>query len=149
MDRNELPLDPRLLGLPSGVPKINSTPVVHSRKPCTYLVLRLTQSPNGPKRASTWPTSPRSTIGCIQNNFQAYRTFGANRAPILRRDYHYLQIDRNKLPLDIHYIGVPSGVPKAISMPVVQSAQTMHFSCVKIKTISKQIKMSFRLIHVT
>jgi hypothetical protein len=34
------------------------------RKPCTYLVSRLILSPNGPKRASTWPTSPRSTIEC-------------------------------------------------------------------------------------
>jgi hypothetical protein len=44
---------------------------------CTYLALRLTLSPNGPKWASTWPTSPRSTIACIQNDFQAYGMFGA------------------------------------------------------------------------
>jgi hypothetical protein len=36
-----------------------------------------------------------------------------------------------------------------ISMPVVRSAQTVHLSCGKTKTISKQIEMSFRLIHVT
>jgi hypothetical protein len=47
------------------------------RKPCTYLVSRLTQSPNRRKRASTWSTSPRSSIGCIQNNFQGDCTFGA------------------------------------------------------------------------
>jgi hypothetical protein len=46
-------------------------------QPCTYLVLRLTLSPNRLKRASTWPTSPRSSIRCIQNNFWAYCTFGA------------------------------------------------------------------------
>jgi hypothetical protein len=44
---------------------------------------------------------------------------------------------------------VPSGVPKAISMPMVHLAQTMHLSCAEIKTISKHIEMSFRLIHVT
>jgi hypothetical protein len=38
-----------------------------SRKPCTDIVWRLTLSPTGPKRASTWPTSWRSTIGCGQN----------------------------------------------------------------------------------
>jgi hypothetical protein len=102
------------------------------RKPGTYLAPTLTLSPNGPKRDSTWPMSPRSsirfiqndsqpmvrsvqtldlscikistnskwtkqaptwvssvrhTIGCIQNNFWAYGTFGANHAPILHRHY--------------------------------------------------------------
>ena len=33
-------------------------------KPCTYLALLLTLYPNGPKRDSTWPLSPRSSIGC-------------------------------------------------------------------------------------
>ena len=57
------------------------------RKPCTYLALTLTLFPNRPKQDSTWPTSPRSSIGCIWNNFRAYGTFGANREPILRQDY--------------------------------------------------------------
>jgi hypothetical protein len=52
-------------------------------KPCTYLASRLALSPNGPKRDSTRSTSPRSTIGCMQNDFRAYVTFSANRAPIL------------------------------------------------------------------
>jgi hypothetical protein len=98
--------------------------LLHVRyKPCTNLVWRLTLSPNGPKRASiwpthltaevpmvhsaqtmllsctkfniiptrtkwtsTWPTSPRSSIGSTQNDFQAYYTFGTNGAPILRQD---------------------------------------------------------------
>jgi hypothetical protein len=83
---------------------------------------RLKISPNGSKWASVWSTSPRSTIRCDQNDFSAYDTFNRNYAPILCPDYHYLQTDRNKLPLDIHYLGVPSGVPKAISMPLVYSA---------------------------
>jgi hypothetical protein len=53
------------------------------RKPCTYLVSRLAPSPNGPKQGSTRALSPRSTIGCIQNDFWVYGTFGANYAPIL------------------------------------------------------------------
>jgi len=32
------------------------------RKPCTFLVLRLTLSTNGPKQASIWPLSPRCSI---------------------------------------------------------------------------------------
>jgi hypothetical protein len=56
------------------------------RKPCTYLVLRLALCPNRPKRASTSASSPRSTIECVQNDFQAGGTFDANRASILRQD---------------------------------------------------------------
>jgi hypothetical protein len=40
-------------------------------KPCTYLALVLTLSSNGPKRDSTCPTSPISSIGCVQNDFWA------------------------------------------------------------------------------
>jgi hypothetical protein len=52
------------------------------RKPCINLASRLALSPNRLKWNSTWPMSPRRSIGCIQNNFWAYGTFGANRAPI-------------------------------------------------------------------
>jgi hypothetical protein len=44
------------------------------RKPCTYLASRLALSPNRPKRASTWASSPRTAIGCIQDDFQVYGT---------------------------------------------------------------------------
>jgi hypothetical protein len=33
------------------------------------------------------PKSPRSSIGCVQNDFRAYGTFDANRATILRQDH--------------------------------------------------------------
>ena len=56
---------------------------------------------------------------------------------------------KNELPLDLHYLGVPSGVPKVISMLVVRLARTVHLSCAKIKTISKLIETSFCLTHVT
>jgi hypothetical protein len=52
-------------------------------KPCTYLATTLRLSPNRPKQDSRWPTSPRSSIGCIKNDFWAFDTFGANRVPIL------------------------------------------------------------------
>jgi hypothetical protein len=31
-----------------------------------------------------WKMILVSSIGCVENDFQAYGTFGANRAPILR-----------------------------------------------------------------
>jgi hypothetical protein len=67
------------------------------RKPCTYLASRLGLSLNGPKWASTWASSPRSTIGCIQNEIWAYGTIGANRSPILHWHSHHLQMDWNKI----------------------------------------------------
>jgi hypothetical protein len=51
-------------------------------KPCTYLASRLALSPNGPKWASSWVSSLRSTTGYVQSNFWAYTTFSANHAPI-------------------------------------------------------------------
>jgi hypothetical protein len=45
------------------------------RKPCTYHAPKLTLSLKGPKGDSAWPTSPRSSIGCVQNNFWGYGTF--------------------------------------------------------------------------
>jgi hypothetical protein len=55
------------------------------RKPCTYLESRLALSLNGPKRASTWASSPRNTIGCIQNGFWPYGILDANHPPIVHQ----------------------------------------------------------------
>jgi hypothetical protein len=119
------------------------------RKPCTYLASRLALSPNRPERASTWAMSPRSTIGCIQNDFCACGTFDANRAPILHWHYHWLQMDWNEIPHDQCHIRDPSGASKTISDPMLRSTQTVHLSCVKISTISKQTKTSIHLSLVT
>jgi hypothetical protein len=56
------------------------------RKPCNYLALTLTPSPNRPKQDLTWPTSPKGSIRCVQNDFHAYGTFSPNRPPILHQD---------------------------------------------------------------
>jgi hypothetical protein len=118
-------------------------------KLCTYLASRLVLSPNRPKWASTWPTSPISTIGCAWKGFHAHGTFGTNRAPSLHRDENYLRMDQNKLPLDPRHVWVPPGVPKMISMLVVHSVQTLHLSCIEINTISKWTETSFHLTHIT
>jgi hypothetical protein len=108
------------------------------RKPYTYLAPTLTPSPNKPKWDSRGPTSLRSSMRCVQNNFRAYGTFGINRAPILRQDWHYLQTDRNVLPLEPHHLGVPSGVSKSISEPMARLAQIVH-----------HLAPSFHMIHIT
>jgi hypothetical protein len=82
------------------------------RKPYTYLSPILTLSPNGQKQDSTWPTWPRGSVGCVQNDFLAYGTFGVNHGPILRQDYHYLEMYRNERPLEPRHLGIPSGASK-------------------------------------
>jgi hypothetical protein len=58
-------------------------------------------------------------------------------------------MDQNELPLDPRHLGVPSSVPKIISMHVVHLVQTVHLSFIEINTIFKQIETSFYLAHVT
>jgi hypothetical protein len=58
-------------------------------------------------------------------------------------------MDRNELSHDTRHLGVPSGVPKMISMTVVRLAQTMLLSWAEINTISKWTKTRFNLTHVT
>jgi hypothetical protein len=112
------------------------------RKPSNFLASRLALSPNGPKRASNWALSPRSTIRCVQKDFWAYGTFSANLATILHRHKHDLQIDCNEILHDPCHLGVPSAVSIMILKPMVCSTQTMHLPCIKISTISKQTKVS-------
>jgi hypothetical protein len=84
------------------------------------------------ERRSTWASSPRSTIVCIQNDFWAYGIFGASRASILCQDSHHLQTDRNELPLERRHLGVPSSASKTISKPNVCLMQTVHLSCIQM-----------------
>ena len=99
MDRNELLLDPRHLGVPSDASKMISEPVVRS-------VQTMHLSCVETNTMSKWTKTSFHYLGvpfwCAQSDFHAHGTFGANRAPILRRDKHYLQMDRNELALDQH-----------------------------------------------
>jgi hypothetical protein len=56
-------------------------------------------------------------------------------------------MDQNNFPLNPRHIGISSGVSKMIFEPMVHSTQTIHVSCVKINTMSKQTETSFHLTH--
>jgi hypothetical protein len=90
-------------------------------------------------QSSTWASSPRSTIGCVQNDFWAYST---NRAPILHRHQQYLQMVQNEILHDPHHLRVPLGASKMISEPLVRSSQTMHLSRVKVSTMSHELNQA-------
>jgi hypothetical protein len=109
-------------------------------KPCTYRAMKLTLSPKGSKRDSTWQTSPRISIRGVQNDFWGFGMFGTNCGSILHR---------NTILHDPHHLGVPSGASKMISKPTVHSASTVYLSWIKISTVSKRTKTSFYLSLVT
>ena len=134
--------------MPSGDSKMISDHMVHLVQTvhlsCTYA-----------NTVSEWTktrfhmtTSPRSSIGCVQNDFRAYGTFCANRAPILRQYYHYLQTDRYKLSVEPHHLVVPSGASKMIPEPMVRLARTVHLSCTDANTVSKCTETRFDMTHV-
>ena len=56
------------------------------------------------------------------------------------RHQHCIQTERSDIPHDPHHLGVPSSASKMISEPMVRSKQTMHLSCVKIRTIPESPK---------
>jgi hypothetical protein len=85
----------------------------------------------------------------VQNDFYAYGTFSANRAPILHRRKHYLKIDQNEIPHDPRHLGDPLGASYTISEPTAHSTQIEHQSCIKSSTISKRTESSFDLSLVT
>jgi hypothetical protein len=168
MDRNEHPLEPHHLGVPSGASKTISEPMVRSAKQCIYLASRLALSPNRPKRASTWASAPRSTIRCIEKDLWAYGTFGTDHAPILHQDrpkrflslwYVWrkpctylalrLTLSPNKLKWHSTWQTSPRRFPTMISERMVHSTQTVHLSCVKVSTISKRNEISIHLHLVT
>jgi hypothetical protein len=68
-DHNKIPHDRSHLGVPSGVSKWFSSLWYVWHKQCTYLASRLALCLNGWEWTSNWASSPRSTIGCIQNDF--------------------------------------------------------------------------------
>jgi hypothetical protein len=111
--------------------------------------IKISTISNELNQAFTWALSPRSIIWCVQNDFWAYGMFSTNRAPILNRQQHYLQMDQNEIPHDPRHLGVSSGASKIISEAIVCSALTVHLSCLKISTIFEWTELSFHLSLIT
>jgi hypothetical protein len=105
--------------------------MVHSAQTVHLSCIKISAISKRTEQASTWASSPSSTIVCIQNDFWAYGTFGVSRAPILCQDSHHLQTDRNELPLERRHLGVPSSASKMISKPNVCLMQMVHLSCIR------------------
>jgi hypothetical protein len=71
------------------------------------------------------------SFGCVQNDFRAHGTFSANRAPMLHRYKHYLQMVWNEITWPTSP-KCSTGVSKMIFEPMVCSTQTVHLFCIKL-----------------
>ena len=60
------------LGVPSGASKTISEPMVRFGKIVQLSYINTNTVSKRTEGDSTWPTSPRSSIGCVQNDFRAY-----------------------------------------------------------------------------
>ena len=145
MDRNKIQHDPRNLGVPSGASKTISDPMVQLCKPCNYLAPMLVPPPNGPKQDSTRPTSPRSSIECVQNDFLSLLYVRPQPSTHLASRLASSRNARIELPLEPLHLRVASGASKTISDPTIHLVQTVHLSCTDASTTSKRTKTRFHM----
>ena len=127
---NEIPHDPRHLGVPSGASKTLSEPMVRLAQTVHQSYIN-TNISKWTERDSRRPTSPRS--------FMVWPKYFLSLWYVLRKPCTYLMSTLtpspnglNEIPHDPRHLGVPSRASKTISEPTVCSAQTVHRSCVKI-----------------
>jgi hypothetical protein len=146
-DSTMLPLEPRHLGVSSGASKTISEPIVHSTQTVHLYCSDINTVSKRTKMRFHQTHSPRSSIGCLQHDFQADGTLDTNHAPFSRQHYHYDQTNSNKLPLEIHHLGVLSGASKTNSEPMVRSAQTLLLYCTDSNIVSKRTETRFHTTH--
>jgi hypothetical protein len=119
------------------------------RKSFIHLASRLALYPNGLNPASTWASSPWTTIAGIQNDSEPM--------VCLAQTVHLSCTNTNtntisnwtKMIFHTTHLVVTLSVSKMISELVVHSALSVCLSCIKISTISKRTKSRFHLSLVT
>jgi hypothetical protein len=97
------------------------------QKPCTYLASRLALSSNGLNRASTWASSTRSDIVCVQNDSLCLWYVRRKPCNYLASRIALYQMNWVKHLLELRHLGVISGASKTISEPTVCLAQTCTY----------------------
>jgi hypothetical protein len=147
-DQNKLPLEPRDLVVPSSVSKRIYEPMVRlvqtMNLSCTDTN---TVSHRKQKRDSTWPTSPRGSIGCIQKWFPSLWfvrhklcTYLASRLAISpnRPSFHWRLVSKE-------YIGC---IQNDLWADATFGANCASI-CTDTNTISKRNEVRFEMTHVT
>jgi hypothetical protein len=82
-DCNEIPHDPHYVGVSSGASKMISEHIVCSAQTMHLPCVNISTIFKRTETSFQLSLEPRSTIGCVHNDFWAYGMFGANRAHIL------------------------------------------------------------------
>jgi hypothetical protein len=85
-DRIELLVEPHHLGVPLGASKTIPVLMVRFAQTVDLSCTNTNTISKWTKTRFHMTHAPRSSIGCVQNGFWAYGTFGANHAPILCQD---------------------------------------------------------------
>ena len=114
MDRNEIPQDPRHLGVPAGASKTIFEPTVH-------LAQTVHLSCTNTNTISKW-IETRFHMTHVTKEFHLVHPklfpslwyIRCKPCNYLAPRLHYLQMDRTELPLDPRHLGVPSGASKPI-----------------------------------
>jgi hypothetical protein len=137
MDRTELPIEPRHLGVPSSTSKTISMPMV-----CSVQIVHL--SCTDTNTVSKW-TKTRFQATHVTYEFHGVRlklfmslwyiqcklcTYLASRLALSPNG-------SNRAPPDPRHLGVSSGASKTIYEPMVLLTQTEHLSCTDANTVLK------------
>ena len=145
MDRNEIPHDPSHLGVPSGVSKPISVPVVHSAQTMHLSWVKTSTIPK-------WTELSFHLSLVTKENYWVRPKWFLILWYVWCKPCTYVEptltLSPNgpkwdEIPQDPHHLETPSGASKMISEPIVHSVQSVHLSCIKISTISKQTETSF------
>jgi hypothetical protein len=144
MDRNNVPLEPHHLVVPSDASKMISKPMVHLVQ-TMHLSCTDTNTVSKQKEERFHKTH-------VTSEFHRVRPKWFSSLWYIRRKACTSLANISKwteLLLKPRHLGVPSGVSKMISELVVCLAQTMHLSCTDTNTVSKQKEVRFHMTHIT
>jgi hypothetical protein len=147
MDRNEIPHDPCHLGVPFGASKMIFEPMV-----CSAQIVHLVKISTISKWTKMSFHLSLVTLEFLQVRPKWFSSLWYIRCKQCTYIAPTLTLPPNGPKRDSTWpthLGVPSGMSKTISEPMVRSAQTVHLSSMKISTISKRTQTSFHLNLVT
>ena len=149
MDRNEIPRDPRHLGVPSGVSKMISEPMVHSMQ-TVHLSSFDTNNVSKWKDARVQMTHVTKAFHLVRpKRFLSQWYIPHKPCTYLASRLAIYPKGQNELPLEPRHLVVPSGASKTICKPMVHLAQTMHLSFTDTNTFSKRKEVRSHMTHVT
>jgi hypothetical protein len=149
MDRTELPLEPRHLGVPSSASKMISMPMV-----CSVQTVLL--SCTDTNIVSIWTKTRFHTTHVTYEFHQVRPKLFMSLWYVQCKPYTYLASrlalspnGPNRAPPDPCHLGVPSGASKTLYEPMVCLTPTEHLSSTDANTVSKHIETRFHMTHVT